>query len=57
MKLSPSISKVFHRIGDYYYKQRLREIEKSRNKWKSKAEKRQAKISELEVRLRATEAE
>ena len=57
MKLSTSLSKVIHRIGEYYYKQRLREIEKSRNKWKCKAEQRLAKISELEVRLRATEAE
>lgn len=57
MKLSTSITKIVHRIGEYYYKQRVRELEKSRNKWKSKAEKRLAKISDLEVRLRATEAE
>lgn len=57
MKLSNSISTVVHRVCDYYYKRRLRELEKSRETWKAKAEQRLAKISELEVRLRATEAE
>lgn len=39
------------------YKRRLRELEKSRDTWKTKAERRLARINELEVRLRSTEAE
>lgn len=57
MKLSTTISTVANRVAEYYYKRRLRELEKSRDTWKTKAERRLARINELEVRLRSTEAE
>lgn len=56
-KLLPPLVKLKDCVIVWYTKQRIRELESSRARWKSKAIQRRDRIRELEARLDWTEKE